>query len=122
MRLGGCSAVEMPLKLLPAILTLCVGAAQPSCGLVSPLLKLHIHDTPPVVYRSPPAIYEHSAARQEYESVQLICVGPLDGISVSVTLPPGLAAALPPPQLHSSLYYTNAAETCRTATRGRAHG
>ena len=99
----------MCLRYLPALLALSIGAAQPSCGLVSPLIKTRIHDTPPAVFRSPPAVYELSAARQEYESVQLICIGPLDGISVSVALPPSLAALLPPPQLHSSLYYANSA-------------
>ena len=102
------------LKYLSALLTLCISAAQPSCGLVSPLIKTRIHDTLPAVFRSPPTVYELSAARQEYESVQLICIGPLDGISVSVVLPPGLAALLPPPQLLSSLYYAMGRSSLRS--------
>ena len=91
--------------LLPAL----ASQSSPSCGLVSPLVKVRAFDTPVSVLRSPPAPYTFSLARNEYESFQVICVGPLDGIDVAVALPPSLAGAAPLPLLHSTLYYANSA-------------
>ncbi len=84
-------------------------AQRPSCALVSPLLKVRAADLPPAVLLAAPAPYAFSLARNEYESVQVVCVGPLAGVDVSVALPPALAGAAPPPQLHSILYYANSA-------------
>lgn len=97
-------ALVSSLLLLPAL-----AANRPSCGLVSPLLKVRAADTPPAALLSPPALYSFSLARNEYESVQVICVGPLEGVDVSVALPPALAGVAPPAQLHSTLYYANGA-------------
>jgi hypothetical protein len=93
------------LLLLPS---LSASQPTPSCGLVSPLLKVRAFDTP-VSLLSPPALYTLSLARAEYESFQVICVGPLEGLDVAVALPAALAGTAPPPQLHSTLYYANAA-------------
>lgn len=86
-----------------------VSHVSPQCGLVSPLIKVRPPDTPPCALLSPPPLYTLSLARNEYESFQVICLGPLQGLDVTVALPPALAGIAPPPQLHSILYYTNAA-------------
>ncbi len=82
---------------------------SPQCGLVSPLLKVRPFDTPLATQLSPPPLYKLSLARNEYESFQIICVGPLEGLDIAVALPPSLVGVAPPPQLHSTLYYTNSA-------------
>jgi hypothetical protein len=94
--------------LLPLLALTSASSLPPSCGLTSPLLKVRPFDAPPSTQRSAPPAYALSLARNEYESFQIICVGPLSGVDVAVALPPALAGALPPPQLHSTLYYTNA--------------
>ena len=93
------------------LLAAAVAAApsSPQCGLVSPLLKVRPFDVPPSTQFSPPPVYALALARNEYESFQVICIGPLTGVSVSLVLPPALAGIAPAPQLHSTLYYTNVA-------------
>ena len=103
--------LNMPfLPFLPPLFLFTFVASQssPSCGIVSPLIKVRAFDTPVSVLASP-ASYTFSMARNEYESFQVICVGPLEGITVQVTLPPSLVGVAPPPQLHSTLYYVNSA-------------
>ena len=96
----------MPRATLLPLLVLAGAAPLPApCGLTSPLSKVRPFDAPPSSQRAPPPAYALSLAHNEYESLQVICVGPLAGVDVAVALPPALAGALPPPQLHSTLYY-----------------
>ena len=94
--------------LLPTLVT-SQTSGSPSCGLVTPLVKVRAFDTPVSVLLSPPALYTISLAKNEYESFQVICVGPLEGLDVAIALPPALAGVAPPPLLHSTLYYANSA-------------
>lgn len=81
-----------------------VASADAFCSLVTPLLKVQPQDT---VLRSPEP-YRLTMARNEYESVQLICSGGASGltnISVAVTLEDDAGAAGISYLLHSVQYY-----------------
>ena len=77
----------------------CLASPFPPCALLSPLIKVRPHDVPPALLlpsKQPP--YALSSAANEYESVQVICLGPLANISLEVTIAPPIAFLL-----HSTL-------------------
>jgi hypothetical protein len=66
-----------------------------ACGIVNPLTKLKPYDSPASIGPGRLSIptYKFSAARNEYESFQVACQGPMNSVSVSLswTAPGGSA-------------------------------
>jgi hypothetical protein len=83
----------------PSALTIKTGGPWPAdgigpyCTLVSPLVKMRPHIRPAAPPAGGPALYNFTIARNEYESVQVVCVGPMAGVAVQVVMDAPAAAA-----------------------------
>jgi hypothetical protein len=83
----------------PSAVTMAAGGpwpadgAGPYCTLVSPLIKMRLHVRPTAPPAGGPAPYKFTIARNEYESFQVVCVGPMTGVTVQIDMDAPSAAA-----------------------------